>query len=670
MSLVLCRSPEIMDNQKYNSKTDIWSLGCILYELMCLRLPFGGNSMRELVSNIKRATPAAPSSQYSKELRDLVNETLIKNPRQRPGINTILSRPVVRSRITNFLNETKMESEFSHTILHGVDVLRSKPPSRSEPPVAAAPPIVRKLSSVAEEPKRLSPVVAGPPVSIQKQVDSYADYKAKYLQLEKKQQELRMEKAKQEEADRISHVNRMKKDRDAAREADIQRLRQEALKMKAKEEERMKARKEAEAIRLQKEAAAAKARKEAERIRAKKEAEAMQLKREAEAARIRRDSQIAEAKLAEDAIIAQKLQEERRLKAQEKAKIERDRMDGALAAAAAKREEMKRKHRRPSVERELLEAKRIASSEESGNNPFAPLVVNVKEVKAVEERPKLGRAVPSIASRPSKAGKSPKSAHEQNTPLSVVGESPNWMANMKVAISGSDSRPSSGRRPSYAREQLKSEASVNSFQSKIKATDDAINKAKNVLELVNNMKKQQRIESVKEAEKELVRKLDIKNDKAREKLSVGSLSSDDETPAAKAPPMPPRAKSAAELLRAKKPAALAIDDDNSIASGISNDKNTPCSRKKLAESSWFSQFEARMGAIQNQVSEMQLKSPSLNRKPAESPVVAKRESFPVGKPALKPGSVSSRKSMDTPVSRNEAVKAVPVQVTKSVGKIQ
>ena len=35
-------SPEIIDSVKYNSKTDVWSLGCILFELIYLRVPFAG----------------------------------------------------------------------------------------------------------------------------------------------------------------------------------------------------------------------------------------------------------------------------------------------------------------------------------------------------------------------------------------------------------------------------------------------------------------------------------------------------------------------------------------------------------------------------------------------------------------------------------------------------
>ena len=37
-------SPEICSGNKYNFKTDMWMLGCVLYELCCLKKPFEGES--------------------------------------------------------------------------------------------------------------------------------------------------------------------------------------------------------------------------------------------------------------------------------------------------------------------------------------------------------------------------------------------------------------------------------------------------------------------------------------------------------------------------------------------------------------------------------------------------------------------------------------------------
>lgn len=44
--------PQIVENNPYNEKADIWSLGCIIYEIMTLRAPFSGNNPLFLAKNI------------------------------------------------------------------------------------------------------------------------------------------------------------------------------------------------------------------------------------------------------------------------------------------------------------------------------------------------------------------------------------------------------------------------------------------------------------------------------------------------------------------------------------------------------------------------------------------------------------------------------------------
>ncbi|XP_056417998.1 serine/threonine-protein kinase Nek5-like isoform X2 [Hyla sarda] len=111
-------SPEICENRPYNNKTDIWSLGCVLYELCTLKHPFEASSLKQLVLKISRGRYEPLSSKYSYDLRTLISQLFKISPRDRPSVNSILKKPFLERRICNFLSPKVIEEEFSHTVLH------------------------------------------------------------------------------------------------------------------------------------------------------------------------------------------------------------------------------------------------------------------------------------------------------------------------------------------------------------------------------------------------------------------------------------------------------------------------------------------------------------------------------------------------------------------------
>ena len=107
-------APEIWEQKPYDYKCDIWSLGCILYEMTTLHVPFLGLDMKELYQNIINSNYKPIPNIYSKELNEIIKLTLNKNPMDRPFAENLLNNKIILEKIKelNIKNNIKDESSY------------------------------------------------------------------------------------------------------------------------------------------------------------------------------------------------------------------------------------------------------------------------------------------------------------------------------------------------------------------------------------------------------------------------------------------------------------------------------------------------------------------------------------------------------------------------------
>lgn len=88
-------SPEICASEKYTLHSDIWSVGCIMYELCTHNPPFNANSHLQLIQRIRKGEYAPIPATYSRDLANVIAQCLKTNPHSRPDTASLLTIPYI-----------------------------------------------------------------------------------------------------------------------------------------------------------------------------------------------------------------------------------------------------------------------------------------------------------------------------------------------------------------------------------------------------------------------------------------------------------------------------------------------------------------------------------------------------------------------------------------------
>ena len=92
-------SPEIWNDQPYDYKCDIWSVGCIIYEMASLHVPFRGTSMQNLYQNVLRGIYQQIPIIYSNDLKNIIKQILVVNPKNRPSSSELLENRIIKQKM-------------------------------------------------------------------------------------------------------------------------------------------------------------------------------------------------------------------------------------------------------------------------------------------------------------------------------------------------------------------------------------------------------------------------------------------------------------------------------------------------------------------------------------------------------------------------------------------
>ena len=97
-------SPEVWNDNPYSYKSDLWSIGCVIYELCALRPPFQGKDLDELYENVCKGQPERINKIYSDDLWKMILMLLQVDVNNRVDCNQFLNSDLIKKKIEEMKN--------------------------------------------------------------------------------------------------------------------------------------------------------------------------------------------------------------------------------------------------------------------------------------------------------------------------------------------------------------------------------------------------------------------------------------------------------------------------------------------------------------------------------------------------------------------------------------
>ena len=104
-------SPEVWKDNPYSYKSDLWSIGCVIYELCALRPPFQGKDLDELYENVCKGKPERINQMYSDELWKMILMLLQVDVDKRVDCNQFLNSDLIKRKIEEMKKDPNLYIE-------------------------------------------------------------------------------------------------------------------------------------------------------------------------------------------------------------------------------------------------------------------------------------------------------------------------------------------------------------------------------------------------------------------------------------------------------------------------------------------------------------------------------------------------------------------------------